>query len=154
LRAGLGAKYDGRLQFARAAKADVAGLLYSRDPSSARRRVLVAAAPGALETVLDGAADFERWTLDPVSGRALEFEASAAGDKPLLSTRRLKALARLARALDAWRGGAVEVAFSFDGEKLIAHHARALETPRPLRPLTDPLRPRPAPERLGVKTVR
>lgn len=118
------------------------------------RRVAVEAAPGGAAELLAGEAAADRWVLEPGSGRAREYVAGAAGRAPVLSPARLKALARLARALDAWRGGAVEAAFSYDGDKLYVHHARALEPPRPVQPLSDPFTPRPAPEALNVKSVR
>ncbi|MFI5345276.1 MAG: hypothetical protein ACHQ51_02765, partial [Elusimicrobiota bacterium] len=154
LRAGRGADYAGKIRFTRAAKADVSGLLFSRDPGSGRRRVLVEAATGGVEELLSGGADADRWTLEPRTGRTLEFVPASADGKPRLSPERLAALSRLARALDAWRGGGVEAAFSFSGDKLFVHHARPLEAPRPPRPLTDPFSPRPAPEALNVKPAR
>jgi len=154
LRAGRGASYDGRLRFTRAEKADVSGLLFSRDPGSGRRRVLVEAAPGGIEGVLAGDAAPDRWALEPRSGRTLEFSPASADGTPRLTPERLAKLARLARALDAWRGGGVEAAFSFSGERLFVHHARPLEAPRPPRPLSDPFSPRPSAEELSVKPVR
>ncbi|MDE2510087.1 MAG: hypothetical protein KGL74_03095, partial [Elusimicrobia bacterium] len=154
LRAGRGADYSGRLRFSKAEKADVSGLLFSRDPGSGRRRVLVEAAPGGIETLLAGGGDADRWTLEPRSGRTLDFIPGAADGNPRLSPERLAKLARLARALDAWRGAGVEVAFSFVGDRLYVHHARPLEAPRPIRPATDPFSPRPAPEALNVKPAR
>ncbi|HXT01827.1 MAG TPA: hypothetical protein VN915_14220 [Elusimicrobiota bacterium] len=154
LRAGRAADYDGTIRFAKAPKADVSGLLFSRVPGSGARRVLVEAASGSSPDVLSGGAAADRYALEPRSGRALEAVAVSAGGKPLLSPERLKRLARLARGLDAWRGGAIEAAFSFDGGELEVTSARALEGPRPLRPLSDPFSPRPAPEGLSVKPVR
>ncbi len=154
LRAGRGAAYDGTIRFEKAPKSDLSGLLFSRDPGSGRRRVLVEAARGGVAEFLTGGAAADRYALDPRSGRVLESVPAAADGKELLSPERLKKLARLARALDAWRGGGIEAAFSFDGDKLYVHHARPLEAPRPPQPLSDPFSPRPAPEALGVKPVR
>ena len=154
LRAGAGGAYSGKLRFTRAAAADVSGLLFSRDPGSGRRRVLVEAAPGTVDSLLSGGADPDRWSLDPATGRALEFVPAAPDGKARLSPEKLARLARLARALDAWRGGGVEAAFSFSGDKLFVHHARPLEPPQPPRPLDDPFSPRPAPEALNVKPAR
>jgi len=153
LRAGLRDAFDGRLRVERTPAADASGLLFSRDPASGRRgRVLVEAAAGGPEAVLSGAAAADRYVLDPATGRARE--SAPAGGAPLLSPERLKRLARLARGLDSWRGGGVEAAFSFAGEKLLVLHARPLEPPAPPEPLSDPLGPRPSPETLGVKSVR
>ena len=116
--------------------------------------MLVEASPGGIEALLAGGADSDRWTLEPHSGRALEITPTSAGGKPRLSPEQLARLSRLARALDAWRGGGVEAAFSFSGDKLFVHHARSLEAPRPPRPLIDPFSPRPAPEALNVKPAR
>jgi phosphohistidine swiveling domain-containing protein len=154
LRAGRGAAYDGSIRFTKAPKSDLSGLLFSRDPASGRRRVLVEAASGSIDALLAGGAAADRYALEPRSGRVLESVPAAADGKALLSADRLKRLARLARALDAWRGGAVEAAFSFDGDKLVVHHARPLEPPRPPQPLNDPFSPRPAPEALNVKPAR
>ncbi|MBI3564227.1 MAG: hypothetical protein HY079_03415, partial [Elusimicrobia bacterium] len=141
LRAGRGMDFAGRLRVLRVEKSDLTGVLFSRDPSSGRRRVLVEAAN-------------DRWALEPRSGRALEFSAGNADGKPRLTPAKLARLARVARALDAWRGGAVEAEFAFNGDALVVRHARPLESPRPLQPLADPFTPRPAPEALGVKSVR
>lgn len=154
LRAGRAAVYDGTIRFAQAPKADVSGLLFSRDPGSGRRRVLVEAAPGGVSELLTGGASADRYALEPRSGRALEAVAAAADGKLILSPERLKRLARLARGLDAWRGGAIEAAFSFNGDRLQVTSSRPLEAPRPLQPLSDPFSPRPAPEALSVKPVR
>ena len=154
LRAGRAAAYDGTIRFAQAPKAELSGLLFSRDPGSGRRRVLVEAAVGGIPELLEGGAAADRYALDPRSGRVLEAVPAASDGKALVSPERLRRLARLARGLDAWRGGAVEAAFSFDGEKLYVHHARPLEPPRPVSPLSDPFSPRPAPEALNVKPVR
>ena len=153
LRAGRGGAFEGTIRFARAPKTELSGLLFSRDPGSGRRRVTVEAAPGGVAELLAGGTPADRYTLEPRSGRVLESTPAMDG-KPLLSADRLKRLARLARALDAWRGGGVEVAFSFDGKDLYVHHARPLEPPNPPRPLADPLSPAPAPEALSVKSVR
>jgi hypothetical protein len=154
LRAGHGAAYDGSIRFEKTPKSELSGLFFSRDPGSGRRRVLVEAAPGGAAELLEGGASADRYALDPRSGRVLEAVPAAADGKPLLSGDQLKRLARLARALDAWRGGGIEAAFSFDGDKLYVYHARPLEPPRPPRPLTDPFSPRPAPEALDVKPAR
>ncbi|MFI5363168.1 MAG: hypothetical protein ACHQ49_14470, partial [Elusimicrobiota bacterium] len=154
LRAGRGAAYDGAIRFAKSSKADVSGLVFSRDPGSGRRRVLVEAAPGDVAGILSGGAAADRYALEPGSGRVLESLPASADGRPLLSGDRLKRVARLARALDAWRGGGIEAAFSFDGDRLHVSHARPLESPRPPRPLNDPLSPRPAPEALNVKPAR
>jgi hypothetical protein len=153
LRAGRATEVDGRLRIERSAAAEVSGLVFSRDPSSARRgRALVEAAPGGLEGLLGGGAPADRYDLDAASGRAREIVP--AGPRPILTPERLRRLARLARALDAWRGAAVEAAFSFSGGKLLVLHVRPLEPPRPLEPLSDPLGPRPSAEVLSVKSVR
>lgn len=154
LRAGQGAAFDGRLRVSAAPKADVSGLLLSRDPGSGRRRVLVEAAPGSIDRFLDGRKDADRYQLEPISGRALDVLVSSPNGRRLLAAGRLERLARLARALDARQGGGIEAAFSFDGERLIVHHAKPLETPRAIRPLVDSLSSRPAPETLNVKPVR
>jgi hypothetical protein len=154
LRAGRGAAYDGTIRFEKAPKSELSGLFFSRDPGSGRRRVLVEAAPGGVAELLAGNASADRYALEPRSGRVLEAVPASADGKPLLTPERLKKLARLARGLDAWRGGGIEAAFSFDGDKLYVHHARPLETPRPPQPLTDPFSPRPAPEALNVKPAR
>ncbi len=154
MRAGRGADYAGRVRLSRVMPADVSGLLFSRDPGSGRRRVLVEAATGGVDAVLAGGAAADRWALDPRSGRALEFVPGSPDGKPRLSPAQLARVSRLARGLDAWRGSAVEAAFSFEGTDLVVHHARPLEPPRPPQPLNDPFTPRPSPEALSVKPVR
>ena len=88
---------------------------------------------------------------DPGSGLRGRLIVEA---EPALSPARLKRLRRLVRALDAWRGAGVEVAFSFAGEKLLVHSARALEAPAPPRPVRDPFSPRPQAQALPVKNAR
>ena len=119
-------------------KAELSGLAFSRDPGSGRRgRIIIEAASA-------------RRTLDERTGRVLESE----GVQAFLSPARLRRLARVVRALDAWRGTGVEVAFSFAGEKLLVHSARALEVPAPPRPVLDPFSPRPEAQALPVKNAR
>jgi hypothetical protein len=154
LRAGRGAAFDGSIRFEKASNSDLSGILFSRDPGSGRRRVLIEAAPGRVDAMLAGGASADRYALEPRSGRVLEAVPAASDGKLLLSADRLRKLARLARALDAWRGGGIEATFSFDGDKIFIYHARPLEPPRPPQPLIDPFSPRPAPEALNVKPAR
>jgi hypothetical protein len=115
----------------------------------------VEAAPGPLADLLSGTARSDRYALDPRTGRALVSSPGEPDGRLLLSAKRLARVARLARALDAWRGTGVEAAFSFDGERLLVAHARALLPPAPLTPRTDPLGPRPEPaQALDVRPVR
>lgn len=151
LRAGRGAEFEGFVRVERVAKADFSGLAFSRDPGSGRRgRILLEAAPGGIEAVLEGGAAAARRALDPDTARVLESE----GSLPSLTTARLKRLARLVRALDSWRGSGVEVAFSFAGEKLLIHHARTLDVPPMPRPVLSPISPESQPRSLPVKIVR
>ncbi len=111
---------------------------------------------GALRIVVDKNVDASgvAFSRDPGSGRRrLEIEVDENGDPKLTPAQRSR-VARMARALDAWRGGGVEVAFAFSGSELYVYHARPLEPPRPLQPLTDPFSPRLSPEALNVKSVR
>ena len=101
--------------------------------------------------MLSGDADTESYALDRRSGRVTGPRSGAAS--AVLSAERLARVARLARALDAWKGAGVEVAFSFAGGRLIAHHARVLEPPRPVIPLNDPFAPRPDAQFLNIKPV-
>jgi phosphohistidine swiveling domain-containing protein len=151
-RAGRGLAYEGRVRIEKLAAADASGLVFSRDPGSGRReRLIVEAAPGSLDAILDGDAPTESYALDRRTGRELAPRSGSAAS--VLSAERLARVARLARALDAWKGGGVEVAFSFTGERLIAHHARSLEPPRPVLPLNDPFAPRPDAEFLNIRPV-
>lgn len=137
-RAGRGLAYEGRLRLEKIVPADVSGLAFSRDPGSGRReRVLVEAAPGAFDSILAGDAETQSYALDRATGR--ELAPRTGGETASLSPARLARVARLARALDAWKGSGVEVAFSFVGDRLIAHTARPLDAPRPVLPLNDPL---------------
>jgi len=151
LRAGLGGKSSGRVRLERITPAEISGLAFSRDPGSGRRgRILIEAAAGDLESLLGGGAASLRLTLESRSGRVLESEGT--GD--LLSPARLKRLARLVRALDAWQGSGLEIAFSFSQEKLQVHRAAALEVLPPPRPVEDSVSPRPQGQSLPVKTAR
>lgn len=151
-RAGRGLAYDGRVRVEKIVPADASGLAFSRDPGSGRReRVFVEAAAGSLDGLLSGDAATESYSLDRATGRELSPRTGAA--TAVLSSERLARVARLARALDAWKGAGVEVAFSFSGSRLIAHHARALEPPRPVIPLNDPFAPRPDASYLDIKPV-
>lgn len=93
---------------------------------------------------------------DPGSGLRgrVIVEAVKGGEPVSLSPARLRRLSRLTRALDAWRGAGVEVSFSFAGEKLLVHSARALEAPEPPRPVQDPFSPRPEGLSLPVRNAR
>ncbi|NNN04753.1 MAG: hypothetical protein HKL90_02515 [Elusimicrobia bacterium] len=149
LRAGRGADQDGRLRVERALAADASGVIFTRDPSSLRPgRALIEAASGGPDAALS-ASSTRLWTVDLADGRAVSAPASAAP----LSAERLKSLARLARALDAWQGGAVEAAFAFAGPNLYVLHARPLSPPPEPLPKTD-ASAAPAPETLNVKAVR
>ncbi len=151
-RAGRGLAYDGRVRVEKIVPADASGLVFSRDPGSGRReRLLVEAAPGPLDGIVSGDAETQSYSLDRLTGRELSPRAGAAVS---LSAERLARVARLARALDAWKGSGVEVAFSFSGERLIAHTARSLDSPRPILPLNDPFAPRPDAQFLNIKPIR
>lgn len=151
-RAGRGLAYDGRVRIERLVPADASGLAFSRDPGSGRReRVFVEAAAGPLDGLLAGDAATESYTLERRSGRETGPRSGSAAS--VLSPARLARVARLARALDAWKGAGVELAFSFSGERLIAHHARVLEPPRPVLPLNDPFAPRPDAQFLNIKPL-
>jgi pyruvate,water dikinase len=152
LRAGRGLAYEGRVRVEKALKAETSGLVFSRDPGSGRReRILVEAAMGPIESVLAGDGDIESYALDRRSGREIA-PRSGSGDS-VLSTERLAQVARLARALDAWKASGVEVAFSFVGGRLIAHHARSLEPPRAPLPSGALSAPRPEAQFLNVRPV-
>jgi pyruvate,water dikinase len=151
-RAGRGLAYDGRVRVERIVPADASGLAFSRDPGSGRReRVFVEATKGPLDGLLAGDAATESYTVERRSGRETGPRSGSAS--AVLSAARLARVARLARALDAWKGAGVEIAFSFAGERLIAHHARVLEPPRPVLPLNDPFAPRPEAGYLNIKPV-
>ncbi len=153
LRAGRALDYEGRVRVERIAAADASGLAFSRDPGSGRReRVLVEAVAGPLDKLLSGDAATETFALDRRSGR--EAAPRAGAGSAGLDASELARVARVARALDAWKGAGVEVAFSFEGKRLLVHHARALEAPRPVVPLNDPFAPRPEAQALDVKSVR
>lgn len=152
-RPGRGLAYGGRVRIETITPAEASGLAFSRDPGSGRReRVFVEAAAGSLDVVLAGDAETESYSLDRRSGR--ETAPRSGSGAAVLSTERLARVARLARALDAWKGAGVEVAFSFAGGRLLAHHARALDSPRPVLPLNDPFAPRPDAQFLNIRPVR
>jgi len=151
-RAGRGLAYDGRVRVEKIAPAEASGFAFSRDPGSGRReRVLVEASRGSLDKVLAGDAETESYSLDRATGREVAPRTGASA--PVLSADKLVRVARLARALDAWKGAGVEIAFSFSGERLIAHTSRPLEPPRPALPLNDPFAPRPEAGYLDIKRV-
>ncbi len=151
-RAGRGLAYDGRVRIEKITTAEVSGVIFSRDPGSGRReRLFVEAAPGSLEAIVAGDVETASYVLDRRTGReAAPRSGSAAA---ALSADRLARVARLARALDSWKGAGVEVAFSFSGGRLIAHYAHAIEPPRPVLPLNDPFAPRPDAQFLNIKPV-
>ncbi len=151
-RAGRGLAYDGKVRVEKIAPAEVSGLAFSRDPGSGRReRVLVEAAPGSIDKILSGDAEITSYALERRSGR--ELAPRMGSGAPALSKDRLASVARLARALDDWKGAGVEVAFSFAGGRLIAHHARAIDPPRPVLPRNDPFAPRPDAQFLNIMPV-
>ena len=152
LRAGRPLAYAGRVRIEKIAAADASGTAFSRDPGSGRReRVFVEAAPGSLDGILSGDSAIEAYTLDRRTGRELAPRTGAGA--AALTPEKLARVARLARALDAWKGAGVEFAFSFSGTRLLVHHARALEAPRPIVPLNDPFAPRPDASYLNIKPV-
>jgi hypothetical protein len=152
LRAGRALAYAGRVRVEKIADADASGTAFSRDPGSGRReRVFIEAVSGSIDAFLEGVVPVEAYTLDRRSGR--ELAPRTGSGAALLAPERLARVARLARALDAWKGAGVEVAFSFSGPRLLVHHARALETPRPILPLNDPFAPRPEAGYLNIKPV-
>lgn len=153
LRAGRALAFDGKARVEKLTKSDAAGVLFSRDPGSGRReRVLVEASAAPLEAVLSGDAETSSYALDRATGRAVAPKTGSGAD---LSPERLERLAKAARALDAWKGAGVEAAFSFSGDKLFIHHARAIEAPKPITPLNDPFAPRvEADQSLNVRGVR
>ncbi|PIR18891.1 MAG: hypothetical protein COV48_05030 [Elusimicrobia bacterium CG11_big_fil_rev_8_21_14_0_20_64_6] len=151
LRAGRGLAYDGRVRIEKVVPADVSGLVFSRDPGSGRRdRLFVETAKGSLDVILAGDIVTESYTLERLTGRQIGPTGAAAA---VLSAENLARVARLARALDAWKGAGVEVAFSFSGGRLIAHHARTLDDPRPVLPLHHPFSPRPDAGYLNIRPV-
>ncbi|MBI5246855.1 MAG: hypothetical protein HY923_06710 [Elusimicrobia bacterium] len=152
LRAGRALAYVGRVRIEKIAAADASGTAFSRDPGSGRReRVFVEAASGSLDGILSGDAALEAYTLDRRTGRELAPRTGAGA--AALTPDKLARVARLARALDAWKGAGVEFAFSFSGARLLVHHARSLEAPRPVVPLNDPFAPRPEAGYLNLKAV-
>ena len=151
-REGRGMAYDGRVRVEKIVPAEVSGLAFSRDPGSGRReRVLVEAAPGSIDKILSGDAETASYSLDRRTGRELSPRSGPAAQA--LSAERLARIAKLARALDGWKGAGVEVAFSFAGGRLIAHHARAIDAPRAILPVNDPFAPRPEAQFLNVRPV-
>jgi hypothetical protein len=151
-RAGRGLAYDGRVRVEKIIPADASGLVFSRDPGSGRReRLFVEAMAGSLDGMLSGDAETESYALDRSTGREISPRTGSAS--AVLSAAQLAQAARLARALDAWKGAGVEVAFSFSGGRLIAHTARSLDSPRPVLPLNDPFAPRPDAQFLNIKPV-
>ncbi|MBI4061007.1 MAG: hypothetical protein HY403_06215, partial [Elusimicrobia bacterium] len=151
-RAGRGAGYDGRVLIEKIAPAEASGVAFSRDPGSGRReRIFVEAAARPLDLFLAGDAETASYALDRRTGRAAAPRSGA--EPPALSDSQLARVARLARALDDWKDAGVEVAFSFSRGRLIAHHARALEPPRPALPLADPFAPRVEARLLEIRPV-
>lgn len=151
-RAGRGLAYDGRVRIEKIVPADASGLIFSRDPGSGRReRLQIEAAKGSLDTILSGDIDTESYALDRGTGREIAPRSGSAAS--VLSAAQLVRVARLARALDAWKGAGIEIAFSFSGGRLIAHHSRTLDAPRPVLPLNDPFSPRPDAQFLTIKPV-
>jgi phosphohistidine swiveling domain-containing protein len=123
LRAGRPLDYEGRVRVEKIVPADVSGVVFSRDPGSGRReRILIEALSGSLDRMLAADAEIESFTLDRRTGR--ESAPRAGAGTTSLSPERLARVARLARALDAWKGAGVEVSFSFAGPRLLVWSLR------------------------------
>ena len=123
LRAGRALDYEGRVRVQKIEPADVSGVVFSRDPGSGRReRVLVEALDGSLDLMMAADAEIESFTLDRRTGR--ESAPRTGAGTTSLTPERLARVARLARALDAWKGAGVEVSFSFVGPRLLVWSLR------------------------------
>ncbi len=136
-----------------AVPAEVSGLLFSRDPGTLLRdRVVVEAAWGERETLDEGDAPADEYSLDRRTGREV-LPAVVAG-KRCLTPGQLEAAARAARALDGHFGAAVEARLAWTGGKLSVLSVKIIASPRAIIvPSVNPMSA-PAPDVEGVRSLR
>ena len=134
--------------------AAVAGVLFTADPlTGRRRRATIDASPGLGEAVVSGAVNPDHFVVDTVAGTVLErrlgdkrlavrpapeggtqrTELAPRPDEPCLSDRQLADLARLGALVEARFGSPQDLEFAFDGGgKLWLTQARPITTLFPL----------------------
>ena len=126
----------------RLVEADVAGVLFTRDPAGDSNRVVVEAAWGLGCGVVSGRVNPDRWTLDPESGDPVRSEIArkpvmftAAGEAPVptgrqslpsLSMEQLGRLAELGREVEALFGEPQDVEWAFAGGDLFVLQSRPI----------------------------
>jgi pyruvate,water dikinase len=125
--------------------AEVAGVLFTRDPfDSSGRRMLVEASWGLGETIVSGKVTPDRFHLDRETGEVVErtihdkaVQRTEAGDAPVPEERRrvaclddeqLRALAELGREVEAYFGDARDVEWAWAEGRFWLLQARAITT--------------------------
>jgi pyruvate,water dikinase len=94
--------------------ATAAGVMFTADPITGRRRTIVIdAAPGLGEAVVAGTVDPDHYVADPGTGRIVE--RTARHDPPVLSDAAIRELATVGRRIEDALGGPQDVEFAIDG---------------------------------------
>ncbi|HET8784617.1 MAG TPA: PEP/pyruvate-binding domain-containing protein, partial [Candidatus Limnocylindrales bacterium] len=99
----------------RMVEARAAGVLFTADPITGRRRTTVIdAAPGLGEALVSGAIVPDHYVADTASGRITE--RTVRGDRPVLSDRLVRELAGVGRRIEAALGSPQDIEFAIDAD--------------------------------------
>jgi pyruvate,water dikinase len=112
--------------------AAAAGVLFTADPvTGRRRRAVVDAVAGLGDRLVSGAADPDHFVVDPVAGEVVERRP--AGGEPVLADGELLDLAALGDRVERRLGAPQDVEFALDGERRVwLVQARPITTLYPL----------------------
>jgi phosphohistidine swiveling domain-containing protein len=117
-------------------KARAAGVLFTADPVTGRRdRIVVSATEGLADRLVGGEADGASYVLDKRTGEAVARPAAGP-----LSDQDLAALWREAIRAEEAFGGAQDVEWAFEGERLFLVQSRPITTPLRPMPVADDAR--------------
>lgn len=134
----------------RMVNADRAGVMFTADPSTGRRdRVIVEAALGLGEVVVSGQVEPDTYVVDPETGAVLDARvghqvfriergddgadrrvtlSDAEADARVLSDEQLRALAAMAREIEAHYGAPQDVEWAFEGAAVFIVQSRPITT--------------------------
>src|SRR5262249_53995298 len=131
----------------RLVEAEVAGVLFTRDPLTGEKRMVVEASWGLGESVVSGRVTPDRFTLEYESGQVLDRQINVKavqrardGERavpaerqsaPCLDDRRLADLAELGRRVEALYGGPRDVEWALAGGELWLLQARPITAAGP-----------------------
>lgn len=131
---------DGALALAvvvqRMVDATAAGVLFTADPITGRRRtVVIDAAPGRGDAVVSGAVDPDHYVVDPGSGRMAE--RTVRNERPVLTDAVIRDLAEVGLRIETTFGSPQDVEFAVDhDDRVWIVQSRPITTLYPLPPET------------------